>query len=243
MVFNKKEYMKEYNKEYNQKLGVKKKRKEYMKGYNKKYYHLPKNKKRKKEYAKEYLKKNKKKLSQQKKEYHQRPKVKKRMRGYLKKYYQKHKEVIKERSKKQRENNREYYLNYCNDYYKKNGQTKDYKEKRTKYHKDYVKTKNGKEIILKNKRKRRLIMRQVIEIFTIKEWEEKVKLTEGICPICGHEFNNNSPTRRLTLDHNPPVSKVSKGFVYTINDVQPICQSCNSSKNNKIIKIGGGYSK
>lgn len=47
---------------------------------------------------------------------------------------------------------------------------------------------------------------------------------------------------KLTLDHTYPVSMASKDYeltgdkrVYTINDVQPLCQCCNSSKHNKII--------
>jgi 5-methylcytosine-specific restriction endonuclease McrA len=47
---------------------------------------------------------------------------------------------------------------------------------------------------------------------------------------------------KLTIDHIFPVSKASQDYkitgrkrIYTINDVQPLCASCNKSKRDKIL--------
>lgn len=53
--------------------------------------------------------------------------------------------------------------------------------------------------------------------------------TEGICPGCG----SNVGCECLTLDHIQPISKVPVGFTYTINNVQPLCKSCNCSKGDR----------
>ena len=57
--------------------------------------------------------------------------------------------------------------------------------------------------------------------------------TSGICPEC----NSFIGIENLTLDHIIPISKVPVGFIYTINDVQPLCKGCNSSKGNKLEAI------
>ena len=62
--------------------------------------------------------------------------------------------------------------------------------------------------------------------FNYKQWYGKVLLTKGYCPKCKKFIGIN----KLTLDHIFPLSKAPKGLTYTINDVQPLCKSCNSRK-------------
>ena len=45
--------------------------------------------------------------------------------------------------------------------------------------------------------------------------------------MCGKPYEEGYG---LSLDHNPPISKAPIGFIYTIDNVQPMCKSCNSSK-------------
>jgi 5-methylcytosine-specific restriction endonuclease McrA len=92
---------------------------------------------------------------------------------------------------------------------------------------DYWRTDKGKHISKMNKLNRL----GVRHTFTYKEWMEKVKETNGICPNCG----TNVGIYKLTLDHIIPISAVPIGTYYTINDVQPLCKSCNSSKNDKVM--------
>jgi 5-methylcytosine-specific restriction endonuclease McrA len=62
---------------------------------------------------------------------------------------------------------------------------------------------------------------------------EKRKLEDsgGICCMCKKYVGKE----KLTLDHIFPISKASPGRIYTINDIQPLCSTCNSKKHNKII--------
>ena len=79
--------------------------------------------------------------------------------------------------------------------------------------------------------KRRAMKQNVVHEFTKKEWQEKLSLTNGICPTC----KENVGLERISLDHIFPISKAEKGRVYTIEDVQPLCIRCNTKKNDKVM--------
>ena len=81
--------------------------------------------------------------------------------------------------------------------------------------------------------KRQLKKKELFVDFTIDEWKQKVEQTKGICPICNRPYSNIFPFC-ATLDHTPPISKAPTGFHYTIDDIQPLCGSCNSSKRDRI---------
>jgi 5-methylcytosine-specific restriction endonuclease McrA len=74
-------------------------------------------------------------------------------------------------------------------------------------------------------------LHNVVHAFTVNEWISKKNATNGICPLC----NILVGIDKLTLDHVFPISKAEEGRVYTINDVEPLCLSCNCSKNAKIL--------
>lgn len=57
-------------------------------------------------------------------------------------------------------------------------------------------------------------------ILTIKQWEECEKAFVYKCAYCGKK-------RKLTQDHFIPLSK---GGEYSLNNIVPVCLSCNSSK-------------
>jgi len=121
------------------------------------------------------------------------------------------------------------------------------KQKLIEYQRKYRQTEHGKETIkLHNKaikqtdrhrlnvRSRRLRKKEYIfnifHDFTQKDWNDKVKLTNGICPMCKLFVG----IEKITLDHIFPLSKATKGEHYTIDDVQPLCRNCNSRKNDKL---------
>jgi len=107
-----------------------------------------------------------------------------------------------------------------------------------------MQTERGKKIHLQCLRRRQAAKNNIVHDFTQEEWEDKVKQTNGICPMCNNKFNNNiDSVFRLTMDHIFPISKANEEFqktgikrIYTIIDVMPLCKSCNSSKFNTIIK-------
>ncbi len=94
----------------------------------------------------------------------------------------------------------------------------------------YTRSEKGKANGIRGSLKRRGRLNSIIHIFTSKEWLQKLKNAFGVCKEC----NLYVGVDKLTLDHIIPISKASNGQIYTINDVQPLCLSCNISKNDKI---------
>jgi len=67
--------------------------------------------------------------------------------------------------------------------------------------------------------------------FSVDEWRERVLGSNGFCPMCG----NSVGILILTMDHAVPFCKAPSGFIYTIDDVQPLCPSCNDKKGRLIL--------
>jgi len=99
-------------------------------------------------------------------------------------------------------------------------------EKLKDYAKKYSKTNKGKYISKINK-----LNRFTRHDFNYEDWKSLLEETGGVCPIC----NKFVGIDNLTLDHKIPINAVPINFIYTINDVQPLCRSCNSRKGDKIL--------
>lgn len=102
--------------------------------------------------------------------------------------------------------------------------------KRKKALKRYTHSEKGKSNGLRAFLKRKERLDGIIHTFTQEEWLQKAKNTFGVCPRCDIYVG----IRKITLDHIIPISKAEKGQIYAIDDVQPLCLSCNTSKNNRI---------
>lgn len=92
-------------------------------------------------------------------------------------------------------------------------------------------TKN-KESLRRTNYKRR-VLKKGIEIkgsHTLGEWELLKKQYGYICPFCKME----EPKIILTIDHIIPLSKGGSDY---IENIQPLCKSCNSKKHTKIFRI------
>lgn len=64
--------------------------------------------------------------------------------------------------------------------------------------------------------------------YTVAEWEALKAYHDFTCLCCG----KREPDIKLTADHIVPVTK---GGMNTVENLQPLCQPCNSAKNNRII--------
>ena len=77
--------------------------------------------------------------------------------------------------------------------------------------------------------RRRVLRLNAEGTHTLGEWENLKAQYNWICPSCGKQ----EPTISLTEDHIIPLSK---GGSDNIENIQPLCRSCNCKKNTKIVK-------
>lgn len=151
-----------------------------------------------------------------------------------------HRERYKEKYKKLKHEyylkNREKIINKVKKYYEKNKDK--IKEYALKYAKCWKEKNYDKYLELKRwyQKRRKSIKRQIKEIFTKEEWNNKLNETNGFCFMCKKYVGIDN----LTLDHIYPISKAEKGRIYAIDDVQPLCNICNIKKGNK---IGDDYAR
>ena len=139
-----------------------------------------------------------------------------------------HKYVTSKKGKKTKTKNRKKYRTT------ERGKLSDLKyrksDKRKVSLKRYTDSEKGRANGLRGFLKRKEILKGIIHDFTQEGWLQKLKDTFGVCPRCDRYIG----IRKLSLDHIIPISKVEEGQVYNIGDVQPLCRSCNSSKNGKV---------
>lgn len=97
--------------------------------------------------------------------------------------------------------------------------------------KNHPNWKGGYENTIMLGRKRRILKFQAEGFHNLGEWETLKAQHNWTCPSC----KRKEPEIKLTEDHIIPLSK---GGSNNIENIQPLCRSCNSSKKVKIIKYG-----
>ena len=152
-------------------------------------------------------------------------------------YYYKHREERLEKSKKWKREHKDYISNYNRQY--KNEHAKDIKEWKKQYLKEHPEDKKQKNF---RERRRRIRKEEVGGSHTLQEWNDIKKDYYYICPFC----LKREPEIKLTEDHVAPISEW-KNFIKKypetsyqcddIDNIQPLCQSCNSIKHTKNMRI------
>ena len=130
-------------------------------------------------------------------------------------YHKQYRIENKERDKEWAELNREELLQYKKEYRQKHKE--DIKEKK----KQWVSENKDKGISYRQKRK--ALKCHLPNTLTIQQWKIIKLQFNNRCAYCGKELP-------LAQEHFIPISK---GGEYTVNNIIPSCQSCNSSKGNR----------
>lgn len=77
-----------------------------------------------------------------------------------------------------------------------------------------------------HQQKRRTRLAEVGGSFTYKEWIDLCEKYDNRCLACGRKI-------QLTIDHVIPITR--EGSTNNIENIQPLCGTCNSRKHNRII--------
>lgn len=140
------------------------------------------------------------------------------------KYHKDNYSKIKVSQKKYYNSNKKKILDYLSDWRKNNAsKVKTYEKKSRDNHKK-------EKLIWTNNR--RMKIRGLGGSFTLQEWAGVLDKYNHTCLCCGRKDLKLSP------DHVIPVSK---GGSNTIDNIQPLCISCNCKKNDKYIDYRGNY--
>ncbi len=132
-----------------------------------------------------------------------------------KQYYMKNKLKIDENNIEWNTKNSTHMKKWKSDYYFKN------KDKITDQFKDNYKLK--KDEYVRREQERRARLNGCKKHHTTNEWNELKQKYDYTCPSC----LKKEPLKKLTKDHIIPLIK---GGENDINNIQPLCRSCNSRK-------------
>jgi len=155
-------------------------------------------------------------------------------------YYEKNKEKIIRQTSEYHKKNPEVKKKCCDNYRAKNKDKiresdklyrKHHFNERYKYNKLYF-LKNPDKIKIYAQRYRNRLL-NASGNYTRQEWIDLCSKCGNRCICCGLEV-------KLTVDHIIPLSR---GGSNCIDNIQPLCKNCNSSKNNKIIDYRKKFTK
>ncbi len=179
-----------------------------------------------KEISHRYYCKHKEKINIYCKEYYIKNKEKRKL--YHRKYYEEHRQHIKIVHKRYVNLHKKEIADKKKEWHKKHQQQLyiKYKDKRKKYFRYYQK--QNQEKFRYWSAQRRILKNNAKGYHTLEEWLLIKKQYNYICPACGKK----EPDIKLTEDHIIPISKNGTNF---IDNIQPLCKSCNSKKGTKII--------
>jgi 5-methylcytosine-specific restriction endonuclease McrA len=147
--------------------------------------------------------------------------------AYMKEFHRKNPEPKKARNRKYRQEHAEQIRVYLSVY----GRTNEaYRAKRRAHRREYSRL--HPEQNAQNFNNRRARLQQVGGSLTSREWKKLCKHYNYTCLCCKKQV----PEIKLTVDHVIPLCK---GGANSIENIQPLCQSCNSKKHRNIIDLSG----
>jgi 5-methylcytosine-specific restriction endonuclease McrA len=141
-----------------------------------------------------------------------------RHRGYISKYKETNADMLRRKARQYAQENRDKRIEY----------KKQYRERFPEKNQQWVKE-NLEKVRLNARRgnhKRRSNKARNGGSFTSTEWLDLLNRYEHKCLCCGEK------NIVLSIDHVIPISK---GGINSIENIQPLCSSCNSRKGNKTI--------
>jgi 5-methylcytosine-specific restriction endonuclease McrA len=141
-------------------------------------------------------------------------------RAQQKLYYERHKEKVLSKKQTYYVANREGLLKLKEIYYDKN--RKDILRRQNVRRRENPDVRIGYVL---DRAKRKTREAKAGGYFTVQEWKALCKKHHYRCLCCGKR-------KKLTADHVIPVSK---GGTSSIDNIQPLCKSCNSKKKDKTI--------
>lgn len=94
--------------------------------------------------------------------------------------------------------------------------------------KKYHRTPQGKLVESRASHRRRSLSEHVDCSLTLEQWNKIIFMQDNLCATCGKKFSSKC---KPTKDHIIPLSK---GGGLTFENIQALCASCNSRKNDKI---------
>ena len=107
---------------------------------------------------------------------------------------------------------------------------KEFRSENPTYHRDYMRqwAKDNPDKIKALDNRRRIFKMGQPQSFTAAEWAQLKRRYNNTCLRCGRR----EPEIKLTADHIVPISQ---GGVGTIDNIQPLCGPCNTSKHDDTI--------
>ncbi len=174
---------------------------------------------KRKEYCKKRYAKNKAKVQQYNKEYgitHKEDISKNK-----KQYYQKNRQKLREQHKQYYETHKEEFIKNQMAYYRK------HKQNKSNYDRVYRKLHSAERSFSSNARRVKKL--NAGGLHTLEQWEKLKEQFDFTCPACG----GKEPEIKLTRDHIVPIIKNGTD---NIDNIQPLCRNCNSSKKTRIKK-------
>ncbi len=146
--------------------------------------------------------------------------------AYLREFHQKNPEPKRMRDLRYRQENLERVRAKDRKYKQAKKTDEEFMAKRQAYDREYRRL--HPEQNAQNYNNRRARIQQAGGSFTSREWKKLCKHYNYMCLCCGRR----EPEIKLTVDHVVPLSK---GGANSIDNIQPLCQSCNSSKHRRTI--------